>query len=162
MRICFLPRRRFDAAVMRGNWFLVALIFFIRLPDLTRDGAGVNLKPVVTAGMSRGLNGTGSTEPWSVSPEFRAPLAFQALAADCWCRDGLEQREVGGPGGRSGQEPVVVARMEPAPGPSFNGSLLKREPAQERFCRVGGVEEKEPGGWRGQAGAMGSPGRPKP
>ena len=45
---------------------------------------------------------------------------------------------------------AVIVRMEAAPGPSFNGSWLKRRPAQERFWRLGGTKG-ELGGGRGQA-----------
>jgi hypothetical protein len=39
-----------------------------------------------------------------------------------------------GPGGWSGYgEAAVILRVEAAPGPSFNGSFLKRGRAEERF-----------------------------
>ena len=34
----------------------------------------------------------------------------------------------------------MIARMEPAPGPPFKGLVLERRPAQERFCRLGGIQ----------------------
>ena len=148
-----MPRRpSVDPARLRANWLLVPLIFFIGLPDFTRHGAGVNLKPVVIAGMTRGLNGTGPMESRPVSPDFHSRLAFQGLlllTAGAGGR-GLEQREVGGQADAAAQGPVVAARMEPAQGPSFNDWLLKRRPAQERFWRLGGSRKtsREAGGRR--------------